>query len=70
MLGSGGILSIIHLLPLIVIFAITGLEIMISAIHRDSITMLLGRIVEEKKAILRTFSMECVADQHFFEKAL
>ena len=41
MLSAGGILSIIHVLPLIVIFAIVGLELSIAFLQAYVFTVLL-----------------------------
>ena len=41
MLGSGGILTIIHILPLIVIFTIIGLELSIAFLQAYVFTVLL-----------------------------
>ena len=42
MLGSGGILTIIHILPLIVIFTIIGLELSIAFLQAYVFTVLLS----------------------------
>ena len=41
MLGSGGILTIIHVMPLVVIFAIIGLELSIAFLQAYVFTVLL-----------------------------
>ena len=41
MLSAGGILSILHILPLIVIFAIVGLELSIAFLQAYVFTVLL-----------------------------
>jgi F-type H+-transporting ATPase subunit a len=42
MLSAGGILSILHILPLIVIFAIVGLELCIAGLQAYVFTVLLA----------------------------
>jgi len=41
MLSAGGILSVIHIMPLVVIFAITGLELAIAFLQAYVFTVLL-----------------------------
>jgi F0F1-type ATP synthase membrane subunit a len=41
MLSAGGVLTILHLLPLIVIFAIVGLELCIAGLQAYVFTVLL-----------------------------
>jgi F-type H+-transporting ATPase subunit a len=41
MLGAGGILTIVHVLPLMVIFAIVGLELAIAFLQAYVFTVLL-----------------------------